>query len=186
MLLNRYNLSKLKKSNCYIYIAIANYCWVIKLGELKNDQKYFAKQVRKSCKPPKIIPTIPKLFNQCVHSWRGFAESIVQVVLFTILWFNWSVKKHCLAKVLLAIWETCLHEDNYNSIKLTIITIIIIPTNLVTNLVCFYPLFLLSYKPRTRIWFSASCWSGNEKYFCFLLIASRDLLQSHTEFNRLL
>ena len=40
---NRYNLSKLKKSNCFIYIAIAKYCWVIKLGELKSDQKYFAR-----------------------------------------------------------------------------------------------------------------------------------------------
>ena len=41
--LNRYNLSKLKKSNCFIYIAIAEHCWVIKLGELKSDQKYFAR-----------------------------------------------------------------------------------------------------------------------------------------------
>ena len=40
---NRYNLSKLKKSNCFIYIAIAKHCWVIKLGELKSDQKYFAR-----------------------------------------------------------------------------------------------------------------------------------------------
>ena len=28
--------------------------------------------------------------------------------------------------------------------------------------------------------------SGNEKYFCFLFIAIRVLLQSHAEFNRLL
>ena len=34
-------------------------------------------------------------------------------------------------------------------------------------------------------WFSASWWSGNEKYFCFLFIASGALLQSHAEFNRL-
>ena len=33
----------------------------------------------------------------------------------------------------------------------------------------FYPLFVLSYKPKTRIWFSASWWSGNKKYFCFCL-----------------
>ena len=40
---NRYNLLKLKKSNSFIYIAIAKHCWVIKLGELKSDQKYFAR-----------------------------------------------------------------------------------------------------------------------------------------------
>ena len=60
----------------------------------------------------------------------------------------------------------------------------IIPTDLVTNF--FYTLVVLSYKPKTRIWFSASWWSGNEKYFCFLFISSRTLLQNHGEFNRLL
>ena len=33
---------------------------------------------------------------------------------------------------------------------------------------------------------TANWWSSNKKYFCFLLIASRALLQSHAEFNRLL
>ena len=51
--------------------------------------------------------------------------------------------------------------------------------------ICFYLLLVLSYKPKTRIWFSASWWSGNEKYFCFLFIASLALLQSHAEFNRI-
>ena len=43
----------------------------------------------------------------------------LQVALFTILWFKWSVKKHCVAKVLLAIWEIFLHENNcnYNSYR---------------------------------------------------------------------
>ena len=58
---------------------------------------------------------------------------------------------------------------------------IIIPTDLMTN-----PLSVLSYKPKTRIRFSASWWPGNEKYFCFLFIASRALLQSDAEFNRVL
>ena len=62
------------------------------------------------------------------------------------------------------------------------IIVTIIPTNLVIN---FYPLFVLSYKPKTRIWFSASWWSGNEKYFYFLFIASSAVLQSHAKFNRL-
>ena len=34
---------KLKKLNWFIYIAIAKHCSVIKLGELKSDQKYFAR-----------------------------------------------------------------------------------------------------------------------------------------------
>ena len=58
------------------------------------------------------------------------------------------------------------------------------PTDLIE--IHFYPLFVLSYKPKTRINFSAGWYSGNEKYFCFLFIASRAQLQSHAEFNRLL
>ena len=34
--------------------------------------------------------------------------------------------------------------------------------------VIFCPLFVFSYKPKTRIRFSTSWWSGNKKYFCFL------------------
>ena len=33
---------------------------------------------------PEVIATVRKLFNQCAHSWRGFAEGILQVVLFTV------------------------------------------------------------------------------------------------------
>ena len=62
----------------------------------------------------------------------------------------------------------------------TIVTVI--PINVATNLLL--PTFR-PYKTKIRIWFSASWWSGHEKYFCFLLIASRALLQSHAEFNRL-
>ena len=63
------------------------------------------------------------------------------------------------------------------------IIVIIISTDLVK--IHFYPLFVLSYKPKTRIGFSGSWWSGKEKCFYFLFIASRALLQSHAEFNRL-
>ena len=34
---------KLRKLNFFLYIAIAKHCRVIKLGELKSDQKYFAR-----------------------------------------------------------------------------------------------------------------------------------------------
>ena len=43
-------------------------------------------------------------------------------------------------------------------------------------------LFLFCYKPNIWIRFSASCWSGTKKYFCFLFIVSCALLQSHAEF----
>ena len=65
------------------------------------------------------------------------------------------------------------------------IIVTIILTYLVTNSLL-YPVFVLSYKPKTKIRFSVSWWSGNEKDFRFLFIASRLLLQSHAEFNRFL
>ena len=85
----------------------------------------------------------------------------------------YSLKKHCVAKVLLAIWEIFLYENNrnYNSY-------------IFSYKFAFTLFFFISYKPKTRIRFSASWWSGNEKYFCFLFIASRALLQSYAEFNR--
>ena len=62
---------------------------------------------------------------------------------------------------------------------------------------CNYNSYILSYKvtfipfallqePKIRIKFSANWWSGCEKYFCFLLIASLALFQMDAEFNRLL
>ena len=33
----------------------------------------------------KVIATVQKLLNQYVHSWQGFAEGILQFVLFTVL-----------------------------------------------------------------------------------------------------
>ena len=31
--------NKTKKINCFIHIALAKYCWVMKLGEFKSEQK---------------------------------------------------------------------------------------------------------------------------------------------------
>ena len=58
-------------------------------------------------------------FQLMCHSWRGFAEGVLQVVLFTGSWFKWSVKKHCVAKFLSAILEIFLHGNNrnYNSYR---------------------------------------------------------------------
>ena len=54
------------------------------------------------------------------------------------------------------------------------IILTIIPTNLLLY-ICFYPLFLLPYKPKTRIWFSAICWSANKIYLIFVNRESRSL-----------
>ena len=58
----------------------------------------------------------------------------------------------------------------------TIITII--PTNLVRNLLLSSFSAFLETKNKNLI--SISWWSGKKKYFCFLLIASRALLQSQS------
>ena len=95
-------------------------------------------------------------------------RAFYRLFLFTVLWFKWSVKMHCAAKVFLAIWDIFLHENsrNYNSYR--------------SGYKFAFILFLyFSYKPKTRIRFSTSWWSGEENYFCFLFIASRALFQSH-------
>ena len=81
----------------------------------------------KSVNPEKLkkrtkIATVRKLSKWNAHSWQGFTEIVLQVDLFTVLWFK-SVKKHCVAKVLLVIWE----------IKIKKIILTIISTNLSKN-----------------------------------------------------
>ena len=56
--------------------------------------------------------TVGKHFNLCADSWRGFAEGLLQFVLFTVFYFKWSAKKHCVAKILQRIWERFLREKN--------------------------------------------------------------------------
>ena len=55
----------------------------------------------------------------CHYLARICWEHSIQVFLFAVFWFKWSVKKHCVTKVLLAIWETILLENNrnYNSYR---------------------------------------------------------------------
>ena len=67
----------------------------------------------------KIIIAVGKPFNQCVHSWWGFAEGTLQLVLFKLLCFKKLVAKHCVGKILQGIWERVLfeHDHNYNSYK---------------------------------------------------------------------
>ena len=63
----------------------------------------------------------------------------------------------------------------------TIVTII--PTNLISN----YSLlsaFCLFLDTRNKNQIFGYCWSGNDKYYCFLFKVSHTLLQNHAEFNR--
>ena len=69
--------------------------------------------------------------------WQGFAEGFLRKVL--KVWFKQSVKKQCVAKVLLKIWEIFLHENNRNC-----------------NSYRFN--YKFAYKQKTRISFSASWW----------------------------
>ena len=84
---------------------------------------------------------------------------------FTILCFKWSVKEHCIARILLAFWVTFLYENNCNFNSYT-----------VSYKLAFKPFFVLSYEPKIRIDSLESLWSGNEKYFCH---------NSHNEDNNL-
>ena len=60
----------------------------------------------------------------------------------------------------------------------------IIATNVVAN--SHLSLFCPALETKNKNQVLPSWWSGNKKCFCFLFIAIRSLLQSHTESNRLL
>ena len=91
-------------------------------------------------------------------------------------------KKHYVANVLLAIWETCLHEKNHNYNPYRFSYKLAFSFFFFFVLSCpFFPLIVLSFCKRVR--FSRSWWSGNEKHFCFEFIATCAQLQSYAEFN---
>ena len=82
--------------------------------------------------------------------------------------------EHCVANILLANRETF-----YTKI------VTLIPINIVPNWLL--SLFVLLYELKTKTIFSGSWWSGgNEKYFCYLFIVSRALLQraNSIDFNK--
>ena len=81
---------------------------------------------------------------QLLCTWlEGFAEGILQVVLFTVLCFKWSVKKHCVTKILQGSWERFLYENSckFNSYKFS-------------YKFTFILFFVLSYNPKARMKFS--------------------------------
>ena len=64
--------------------------------------------------------------NPCI----SHMTTLVNFFLWTLR-FEWSVKKPCVAKVLLAIWEIFLHENNrdYNSYKFAFVLFLFFLTN---------------------------------------------------------
>ena len=110
------------------------------------------------------------LFNKCTHSWGHSTSCLIYSVVIQVI-----SEKSCVAKVLLAIWEIILHENNCSYYSYRFIY------KFAFILILY---FLASQKKRIR--FLTSWWSGTEKYLCFLFIVSCALLQSHAECNRLL
>ena len=98
------------------------------------------------------------------YSTSCFAHGVFQVI----------KEKTLFRKNLLRVWETFFYE----------IIVTLIHTNWVRNsllsVIC--PFVEIQNKHK----FFSKLWSGNNKYFSFLLIANRILPQRHTKFNRLL
>ena len=97
----------------------------------------------------------------------GFPEGALRVISFMVSCLKWLMKKLGVAKILQAVRHSYM-----------IIFVTMIHKNLDINLLLF-PFFLL-WNQETRIQFSVNCWSGIEKYFCFLLITSCALLQPNS------
>ena len=103
-----------------------------------------------------------QLLRICWGRSTGFIyNSVIQVI----------DEKSCVAKVLVAVWEIFLHENNrnYNSDRFSYKFTFILFLSFLTN--------------QNQ---EASWWSGDEKYFWFFFMVSRALFQSHAEVNMLL
>ena len=91
---------------------------------------------------------VGKFFHSYVHIWWGFAEGTLKFVFFMVLCFRWSVKKHCVTKILQEIYERFSYENNHKS-------------NIYIFSDKFSDITVLSEKPKKRIRFSARWWSGD-------------------------
>ena len=78
----------------------------------------------KSWKLPKIIIAVGKLFSSCAHSWWGFTEGVLQVILFKVLCFRWPVKNTL---------QQRFYKEFERDFNMKII-VTIIPSKLVTSL----------------------------------------------------
>ena len=84
-------------------------------------------------------------------------------------------------------WKDIVQQKFYKEFEKDFYMDIILTTiqaNLVTN--SLLSLFCSFVETKTRIKFSPSWWSGNEKYLSILFLVSRALLQRYAKFNRLL
>ena len=93
-------------------------CWVIKIEEFKSHQKYFDKSWNlESLK--KWLQKFESFSTNITIVGQDLPRTYYRFFFFPVLSFKWSVKKHCVTKVLLAIWEIILRENNcnYNSYR---------------------------------------------------------------------
>ena len=124
-----------------LFTLLTRVSWKIKLGKLHIDQKCFVTEAATRSVPCKTVfleacnfikkETLAQVFSCefCEVSKNTFLQNTfgrlmclqvaricwgVAIVWFTVLFFKRSVKEHCVAKVLLAIWETFLYENNCN------------------------------------------------------------------------
>ena len=148
--------------HCFIYISLAKHCWVIKLGEFQSDQKNFAsKNNSNSSKAFQLM--CPYLAKIC---WGRSTGSFIYSFVIQVI-------KHCVAKVLLTMWEMFLNENNrnYNSYRFSYKFAFIL-----------FLSFLINQKQES----GQVGGLAMKIYFCFLFRASHVLLQSLAKFNRLL
>ena len=57
---------------------------------------------------------VRKLFNWCAHSWRGFAEGGLHIVLFTVFWFNYICYR-CIYQFAFILFLSFLTNQNKES-----------------------------------------------------------------------
>ena len=99
----------------------------------------------------------------CTQSWRGCADGVLHILQFTVFCFKLSVKKHCVAEVLLADWDIffifkiIFNCDFYN---------------LDTNLLLFFLCSFVEPKNKNQVF--------SRLVVSFLFITTHALLQKHS------
>ena len=150
--------------NCFIYIAIAKHSWVIKSGEFKKDQKTLPDKSGNRESLKKYSQQFESFSTNVVIDGEDLLRVFFRLFYLQFCYSGDQSKKHYIAKVWRAIWEIFLHK-----IMVTIINIELVTNSLLSS-------FCPFSQTNKRIRFSAS-W----KYFCFLYIANRALLQNHAK-----
>ena len=153
------------KKNCFIYIALAKYCCIIKLGEFKSYSKILCQINQEILKATKFICNSSKAFQlmypQLVRICRGRCTGC----------FIYSFVIQMISKETV---QQKFYQQFERYFYMTII-VTIIPTELVTNLLLSAFCSFLQTKSKNQV-FSKSVFK----------VFSCALRQSYAEFNGLL